>query len=155
MAENDLRVRKIRNGTVIDHISPGWALAVLRILKIPRSGYDDVLSVILNVTSKTHERKDIVKIEGRELNPTEVDQVALIAPRATINIIRNFSVADKKRVRLPTSIREVLRCPNPTCVTNNGEPVKSHFTVESSDPLTLECYYCGQVMEKEDVAKQF
>jgi aspartate carbamoyltransferase regulatory subunit len=154
LAEAELRVKKIREGTVIDHISSGNALAVLRILGI--KGHEGtIVSVIMNVPSKMYGRKDIVKIEGRELSPTEVDEIALIAPRATINIIRNFKVIDKKNVKLPRIIKEILKCPNPVCVTNSREPVKTMFYVEKEEPILLRCYYCGGFLEKEEILKQF
>ena len=150
----DLYVSKIRNGTVIDHISAGHALDVLKILGIDgREGH--VVSVAINVTSKTATKKDIVKVENRELKQDEVDKIALIAPGATINIIRDYEVAEKARVKLPETIKGIVRCANPACVSNAGEPVVPRFMVEKSDPLRLRCFYCSRFMEKTDVLKQF
>lgn len=154
MASEELRVEKIKDGTVIDHIDAGTALAVLRILSITgREGY--VVSLLMNVPSKKLGKKDMVKVEGRELSPTEVHEIALVAPNATINIIRNFKVLRKERVKPPSLVRELLKCPNPACVTNSLEPVKAVFHVEVSDGVILRCYHCGTVMEKEDILKQF
>jgi aspartate carbamoyltransferase regulatory subunit len=150
----ELYVKKIRNGTVIDHISAGHALDVLRILGIG-SGERDVVSVAMNVSSKSSSKKDIVKVENRELKPGEVDKIALIAPGATINIIRDYEVAEKTRVKLPGSMRGIVRCANPACVSNAGEPVETKFIVERQDPLRLRCFYCSRTMEKTDVLKQF
>ncbi len=152
--KEELRVKKIREGTVIDHINAGHALAVLRILGIAGEG-ESVVSVVMNVPSKRLRRKDIVKIEGRELNPDEVDRIALIAPMATINIIRDYSVVAKKKVRLSKIVRGIVRCGNTVCVTNAGEPVQPTFFVEGQRPLRLRCHYCGRVMEEQDVLKQF
>ena len=152
--EGELRVRKIQEGTVIDHITAGRALAVLRFLGITgREGA--VLSVLLNVHSRCLKQKDIIKIEGRELNPEEVDKIALIAPSATINIIRNFKVAEKKKVKLPRVIRGLIKCANPTCVSNGSEPIQPTFFVEKEEPLRLRCYYCHRIMEREDLLTQF
>lgn len=150
----ELRVKKIREGTVIDHISAGSALTVLNILGITNHT-GQVVSVAINVPSSKIGRKDIVKIEGRELNADEVDKIALIAPQATINIIRDFNVIEKQQVKLPKFIREILKCANPTCVSNSREPVEPAFSVENEDPLVLRCHYCGRIMEKQDVLKQF
>jgi len=150
----ELYVKKIKNGTVIDHISAGHALDVLRILGIDgRQGH--VVSVALNVLSEKQSKKDIVKVENRELVPGEVDKIALIAPGATINIIRDYEVAEKTRVKLPDVIRGIIRCANPSCVSNAGEPVEPSFMVERTDPLKMRCYYCARIMEKQDVLKQF
>jgi aspartate carbamoyltransferase regulatory subunit len=92
----ELYVRKIRDGTVIDHITSGYSLDVLKILSI--DGKDgEVVSAAMNVESKTHDHKDIVKIQNRELNPKEVDKIALIAPNATINIITRNKGNNKMR----------------------------------------------------------
>jgi aspartate carbamoyltransferase regulatory subunit len=58
-------------------------------------------------------------------------------------------------VKLPSTIKELLKCPNPTCITNSREPVKTTFTVQREDPLLLKCYYCGNFIEKEAVLGQF
>ncbi|MEM3575353.1 MAG: aspartate carbamoyltransferase regulatory subunit, partial [Candidatus Bathyarchaeia archaeon] len=84
--EKDLRIQKIENGTVIDHITAGYALDVLRILNMDgKDGH--VISIAMNVRSDKMGKKDIVKIENRELRQQEVDKIALLAPKATINII--------------------------------------------------------------------
>lgn len=154
MRREELYVKKIRNGTVIDHIAPGHALDVLRILDIDgKEGI--VVSIAMNVSSKKLGRKDIVKIEGRELAPKELDRIALIAPSATINIVQDYSVAKKERVNLPGVISGIVRCANPACVSNAKEPVEPTFKVESSEPLRLRCHFCGRIMEKDDVLKQF
>jgi aspartate carbamoyltransferase regulatory subunit len=150
----ELYVRKIRDGTVIDHITSGYSLDVLKILSI--DGKDgEVVSAAMNVESKTHDHKDIVKIQNRELNPKEVDKIALIAPNATINIIRNYSVASKKVVQLPPVIKGIIRCDNPSCISNSREPVDPQFRVDRKEPVRLHCYFCGHVMEREDILKQF
>jgi aspartate carbamoyltransferase regulatory subunit len=98
--EKELRVQKIKEGTVIDHISGGGALSVLKILNI-MGREDNIVSIVMNVPSHSLGRKDIVKVEGRELNPNEVDKIALIAPRSTINIVRDYVVVEKQKPRLP------------------------------------------------------
>lgn len=155
MSKKTLRVSKIKDGTVIDHITSGHALNVIRILGIDgRSG--GIITIAMNVPSQKLGIKDIVKIEGRELKPEEVDKIALIAPHATINIIRNYRVVEKQRVKLPQVIHDIVKCINPTCISNSeGEPVKPIFYVEKEEPLRLRCHYCGTIMEKEDILKQF
>ena len=87
---SQLLVRRIKNGTVIDHIEAGKALLVLRALSITgREG--NVITVALNVPSSKHGKKDIIKVENRFLETTETNKLALIAPRATINIIREYN----------------------------------------------------------------
>mgnify|MGYP001134310773 CR=1 FL=1 len=152
--ETTLKISKIKSGTVIDHITGGHALDVVKILGIT-GRTDGVVSIAMNVPSKKHGVKDIVKVEGRELNPREVDKIALLAPHATINIIRNYEVVEKKVVKLPEVIRGTVKCANPACISNSSEPVQSTFYVECKEPLMLKCHYCGYIMEKPDVLKQF
>ncbi len=154
MSDRVLYVSKIRKGTVIDHITGGHALDVVKILGI--TGREKkVITIAINVPSKRFKRKDIVKIEGRELNPQEVHKIALLAPHATINIIRDYKVVEKQRVKLPKIIENIIKCANPACISNSNEPVQAKFYVESEEPLLLKCHYCGYIVEKKDVLKQF
>ena len=139
MTEHELRVSKIRNGTVIDHVTAGQTLNVLAILGIDGSAGESV-SIGMNVPSGRIARKDIVKIEDRELSPSEVDVLSLIAPEATINIIRDYEVVEKNRVERPDRVVGVLSCPNHNCITNANEPIGSEFSVL---PEGLRCEYCG------------
>jgi len=154
MSETELRVSKIRDGTVIDHITGGHALDVTKILGI--TGREKrVITIAINVPSKRFKAKDIVKIEGRELNLQEVHKIALLAPHASINIIRDYKVVEKQRVQLPKAIENIVKCANPACISNSNEPVLTKFYVESEEPLLLKCHYCGYIMEKKDVLEQF
>lgn len=154
MSREELRVSKIRNGTVIDHITGGHALDVANILGI--TGREKkVITIAMNVPSDRFKRKDIVKIEGRELNLQEVHKIALLAPHATINIIRDYDVEEKHRVKLPNLIENIIECTNPACISNSNEPVKAKFYVENEEPLLLKCHYCGYIIEKKDILHQF
>jgi len=154
MEETTLRVSKIKDGTVIDHITSGHALDVAKILGITgKKG--SIVTIAMNVPSGKLGRKDVVKIEGRELKAEEVDKIALIAPYATINIIRDYKVVEKKRVQLPKIIKDIVKCANPACISNSREPIQPKFYVESQEPLYLKCHYCGYIMDKEEVLKQF
>ncbi len=141
----ELKVTPIRNGTVIDHIRSGLAMKVLKILNIGED-ISSTVSVVMHVPSKHLSWKDIVKVEDRELSPREVDKIALIAPEATINIIRNYSVAEKYKVHIPEVVRGILRCANPNCITNTREPVETEFHVKGKSPLRLVCRYCSREM---------
>jgi len=154
MSERELYVAKIKDGTVIDHITGGHALDVVKILGITGREKGTV-TIAINVPSKRFRTKDIVKIEGRELNPQEVHKIALLAPRATINIIRDYRVVRKQEVKLPKVIESIIKCANPACISNSNEPVKARFYVECDEPLLLKCHYCGYIVEKKDVLEQF
>jgi len=149
----ELKVKKIRNGTVIDHIPHGKSLIVLKILGITGEE-DNIIALAMNVDSKKLGRKDMVKIENRELTEEEVNLIALIAPTATINIIRDYKVVKKYRVQLPKKILNILKCPNVTCITNSGEPIQPSFDVVSLTPLKLRCSYCWTYLTYSDVVRQ-
>ncbi|MFB6133845.1 MAG: aspartate carbamoyltransferase regulatory subunit [Halanaeroarchaeum sp.] len=143
--DTELRVSKIENGTVIDHVTAGEALHVLGILGIDGSDGDSV-SLGMNVPSDRLGKKDIVKVEGRELTPSEVDVLSLIAPDATINIIRAYEVSEKHRVERPDSVSGVLQCPNANCITNAGEPVETRFAVLDEG---VRCEYCDTIIRED------
>lgn len=147
MSDHELRVAKIKNGTVIDHVSGGQALNVLSILGIDGSEGLGV-SVGMNVPSDRLGRKDVVKVEDRELSQSEVDVISLIAPEATINIIRDFEVIEKNRVDRPDTVVGLLSCPNRNCITNENEPVETKFEVVDEG---VRCGYCGTII-REDLA---
>ena len=144
MTETELRVSKIENGTVIDHITAGQAVNVLAILGIDGTSGEEV-SVGMNVPSDRLGRKDVVKVEGRELSQNEVDVLSLIAPAATINIIREFEVAEKHRVSRPEEVTGVLSCPNANCITTENEPVDSRFEVLEEG---VRCTYCDTIIRE-------
>lgn len=148
-----LRVQKIQGGTVIDHITAGYALAVLQILGI--TGRDgDVISIAMNVRSKRMGKKDIIKVEGRELTADEINRIALVAPKATINIIRKYKIHTKMRIEVPDEIIGIVRCENPSCITNNERGIKSHFSVVDRSPVTLRCSYCKRISRQEHLITQ-
>jgi len=152
-AEEQLIIRKIRDGIVIDHIPAGKALTVLRLLRITgKEGFR--VALVMNVESRKIGIKDIIKIEGRELSRDELSIIALVAPTATINIIRDYKVVAKFKVQVPDSIEGVLRCLNSKCITNKpNEPIKTKFVTVSRNPLVIKCYYCGTYYSEEDIER--
>jgi aspartate carbamoyltransferase regulatory subunit len=147
MPDRQLRVSKIENGTVVDHVTAGQALNVLALLGIDGSS-GEAVSVAMNVPSERLGRKDVLKIENRELSEAELDVLSLIAPEATINIIREYDVVEKKRVERPDRVVGVLACDNPECITNADEPVEAKFRVLDDG---VRCEYCGSII-REDLA---
>ncbi len=146
--KRNLKVQAIENGTVIDHIKAGQALNVLRILGI-FADCRGTVSFVMNAPGSGG-RKDVVKIEGRELNVEELNRISLISPNATVNIIRDFEVLQKKKVVLPTYVEGVVRCINPNCISNSTEPIKSKFSVLRSEDggVVLRCLYCEHVISE-------
>ena len=148
MTETELRVAKIRNGTVLDHLTAGEALHVLAMLGIDGSR-GEAVSLGMNVPSDRLGRKDVVKVEGRELSDSEAEVLSLIAPEATVNIIREYEVVEKRRVERPEAVSGVLTCPNSGCITNAGEPADPTFAVLDDG---VRCEYCGEIVRDDITA---
>ena len=155
MKKPELKIKAIENGTVIDHITANKALHILKILGLPDSETRNV-TIAMNVSSAEIGRKDILKIENRELDAKELNQVALIAPQATINIIRDFNPIKKDKIDLPDKITSILKCTNPKCITNyENEPITPIFNVIQTYPPVVRCHYCEKLIKTEDIEKQF
>jgi len=153
--KSELKIKAIENGTVIDHITANKALHILNVLGLPDEDTQNV-TIAMNVSSSEIGRKDILKIENRELDHRELNQVALIAPKATINIIRDYEPVKKDKILLPEKITSILKCTNPKCITNyENEPITPIFNVIEKNPPVVRCHYCEKLIKTEDIDKQF
>ena len=153
--KSELKIKAIENGTVIDHITANKTLHILKILGLPDNETQNI-TVAMNVSSKELGRKDILKIENRELDHEELNQVALIAPKATINIIRDYKPVKKNKIVLPNKITSIIKCTNPKCITDyENEPITPIFNVVTENPPVASCHYCEKLIETEDIYKQF
>lgn len=146
--KKELSVSAIKEGSVIDHIPSNVTLKVVDILDL--KGIRSIISIATNLTSKTMGKKGIIKIGGKNLTKEEVDKIALIAPAATVNIIKDYDVKEKIKVRLPSTIYNIIKCSNPNCITNN-EKIATKFYVLENEPLNVRCNYCERNMDKEDI----
>jgi aspartate carbamoyltransferase regulatory subunit len=147
-------VQKIANGSVIDHVTAGKALSVLRLLGDPQNKGATV-ALVMNVASSKMGRKDILKVESVELSDEQIQKLALIAPLASVNIIRSFRVTQKKNAVLPKTITGVLRCTATTCVSvREKDSVPSVFSLVTSSPLVYRCKYCGRALSEQEIASE-
>ena len=146
MEQSDLMVRRIKEGTVIDHIDEGKGLQVLNALRIDgRDG--SLITIALNVPSGKFKKKDIIKVENKFLKDDDTNKLAVIAPKATINIIKNYKLVEKRRVSLPNEIDRIFRCSNPDCITNSTEHIESVMDVIDKEGRVLKCRYCARVLD--------
>ena len=146
MQESELIVRRIKEGTVIDHIDEGKGLQVLYALDI--DGKDgSLITIALNVPSGKFRKKDIIKVENRFLKDDDTNKLAVIAPKATVNIIKNYKLVEKRRVALPNEIDRIFRCTNPDCITNSSERIESIMDVVDKEGLVLKCRYCSRILD--------
>jgi aspartate carbamoyltransferase regulatory subunit len=149
MSTKELKVAALRNGTVIDHIPADKLFKVVSILHL-----DICLNQITlanNLESAKIGSKGLIKISERALAEDETNKIALIAPNAKINIIRDFVVVEKRPLILPEEIREIVQCTNPVCITNN-QPVTTRFHVlKLEDEIVLKCHYCEREVKRDKV----
>jgi len=147
--EKKLRISAIREGTVIDHLPSESTFKVVDILNLRE--HDGIVTVAMNLKSKALGTKGIVKVGGRELTKKEVDQIAIVAPKATINIIKDYDVIKKSSVELPKELDHIIKCSNPNCITN-VQKTATLFYVKSRSPLRVLCHHCERVMESKDIS---
>ena len=146
MEQSELMVRRIKEGTVIDHIDEGKGLQVLDALRI--DGQDgSLITLAMNVPSGKSKKKDIIKVENKFLKDDDTNKISIIASKATINIIKNYKLIEKRRVALPNEIDKIFRCTNPDCITNSTEHIESIMDVIDKDGMVLKCRYCARILD--------
>lgn len=147
MDKKELAVAALRNGTVIDHIPASAVFKAVKILGIEK--LKDAVTIGFNLDSKKLGRKGIIKVADVEFDEAALNRIALIAPNAVVNIIRDFNVVEKRPVQLPDTIVGIVKCANPKCITNN-EPMATRFTVVSCNPVEIRCHYCNHTVSGKD-----
>ncbi|MFA6097848.1 MAG: aspartate carbamoyltransferase regulatory subunit [Candidatus Paceibacterota bacterium] len=159
-SEQEFKVKKIEKGIVIDHIKQGQSINILKVLKIDEKHGTPVL-VLMFVPSSTFGKKDIIKIEDIILNKKNISIISLLAPDATINVVRDYAVIEKYRVELPREIEGIIKCPNPGCITNTNEPATPKFSVEhveresedQENGVELRCLYCDNIVHGNEITR--
>lgn len=145
------RVFTIENGTVIDHIPAGLGVTLIKILNA-MSG-ESIVTMGARLPSKKLGKKDILKIENRELTADEINQICLIAPKASINLIRNNEVYKKLRVEMPKTLVKVAKCPNPKCITNH-EATATKFNLLTGKENYFACHYCEKQFTPQELSEK-
>ena len=150
--KDKLMVEAIADGTVIDHIAPGQAINILRMFKF--LSRNNQLTVGFNLRSGELGKKDIIKIANVVFSPAETEQLAILAPNATINQIDNHKVIDKYKLRLPRESVGVFACPNSNCITNFEKDATPRFKIsKEGDVVMMRCHYCEKVFDRDIVLK--
>lgn len=141
----ELKVSAIKNGTVLDHIPAEQLFRVINILNL--SNCKNQITFGTNLDSKVLGKKAIVKIADRYFENAEIDKIALVAPDAKINIIKDFEVIEKRVISVPSEITGIAKCINPKCITNH-QPVPTRFkTFYEKSQLKLQCNYCEKITD--------
>ena len=145
MTRKELVVSALENGTVLDHIPAENVYKALDLLDL--KDIESQITIGINLISKIHGRKGIIKIADKFFEDEELNKLALIAPNATVNVIRDFKVVEKKMLKTPEEVIGIAKCKNPKCVTNH-QPIKTRFaTVQKNDKISLKCHYCEKISE--------
>ena len=149
MSRKELVVSALENGTVLDHIPAENVYKALNILNL--KGIENQITIGINLNSKQHGKKGIIKIADKFFEDDELNKLALLAPEATVNVIRDFKVVEKKKVELPKEISGIAKCMNPKCVTNH-QPITTRFTVNvKGNETSLLCHYCEKISDTKKV----
>lgn len=145
--KKELAVAALQNGTVIDHIPSAAVFKAVRILGIENS--EHAVTIGCNLVSKRLGSKGIIKVADTFFDDYTLNRIALIAPKAVVNIIRDYEVVEKRPIVLPDSIKGIVTCANPKCITNN-EPMDTRFDVVSRQPVVIRCHYCNHTVSGVD-----
>ena len=151
MNENNkqaLQVSALCNGTVIDHIPADKLFAVVNLLNIPEM--QNNVTIGNNLDSKKLGKKGLIKISDRFFTDDEINKISIVAPNVVLNTIRDYKVVEKREVKMPDEIHNLIKCNNLNCITNN-EPMATHFYVANRDTHTLKCRYCEKEVNINDV----
>ena len=141
----ELVVSALENGTVLDHIPADKVYKALDILNL--KGVENQITIGINLSSRAQGKKGIIKIADKFFEDEELNKLAHIAPKATVNVIRNFEVVEKKTLTMPEEIVGIAKCMNPKCITNH-QPIKTRFTtIDNGNEISLLCHYCEKISD--------
>jgi len=141
-----LSVSAIKDGTVIDHIPARNLFKAIKILGLDK--FNHTVTFGTNLESKKLGKKAIIKVSGKTFADDDVNRIALTAPQAKLNIIKNYEVVEKYSVQVPDEIVGIARCVNPKCITNN-EQITTRFQVMVGNEISLKCHYCEKITDQE------
>jgi aspartate carbamoyltransferase regulatory subunit len=148
MKDKKLEVSAIENGTVIDHIPANVLFKVISILNLDK--IDKQITFGTNLISKKLGKKAIIKLSDTFFIDKEINKIALVAPQAKLNIIRDYTVVEKRVVEVPEEIVGIAKCMNPKCITNN-ERIVTRFQVISKSNVKLKCHYCEKITDQDHI----
>ena len=134
-----LNISGLKEGIVIDHIQPGGAMKIYEYLNLEKM--DCQVAIIKNAKSSKMGRKDIIKIEG-SLDLLDLDALGYIDHKITVNIIKDGVISEKKILRLPKRITNVIHCKNPRCITSIEQELPHVFDLTDEENKVYRCIYC-------------
>jgi aspartate carbamoyltransferase regulatory subunit len=141
----EFKVSAIENGTVIDHIPSKSVFQVIKILHLDEAS--DTVLFGNNLESKKYGKKGIIKVSNKFFKKNEINKIGLVAPKATLIVIKDYKVTSKEQVKLPDTIEDIVKCFNPNCITNH-EKVSTKFYFIDKEDIKLRCHYCEKITDK-------
>lgn len=149
--EKEIKIQKIRDGIVIDHITKGKALDVVKVLDLDyHKKTDHQITLAMNLESNKYGAKDVIKIENKNIKKEELDKIAIISPQASVCIVKDYKVIKKIRISIPKMIENVIKCGNPKCITNNEEVI-TRFITQQKEPLKVKCFFCEKIFLGDEI----
>ncbi|NCC09783.1 MAG: aspartate carbamoyltransferase regulatory subunit [Bacteroidia bacterium] len=142
-----LQVAALKNGTVIDHIPSEKLFTVVQLLGLDQMTNN--ITIGFNLDSKKLGKKGIIKIADKYFDDEEINRISVVAPHVKLNIIRDYEVVEKREVQMPDDLREIIKCANPKCISNN-EPMATLFHVIDKEECVLKCHYCDREQRKDE-----
>ena len=133
-----MNIDSINNGIVIDHISAGNGMKLYELLGLAE--LDCSVAIIKNVVSQKMGKKDIIKVDADI--PVDLDVIGFVDPGATINIIRNGSLVEKRNIEMPERLVNVIKCKNPRCITSCEQELDHVFKLTDREHKVYRCIYC-------------
>ena len=133
-----MNIDSIQNGIVIDHIKAGYGMKLYQILGLDR--LDCTVALLKNVSSVKYGRKDIIKID-REME-VNLDAVGFVDPNATIVLIRDGKIIEKKKIDLPETLTDIIKCKNPRCISQTEQEIKHVFRLTDRENHIYRWLYC-------------
>lgn len=133
-----MNIDSIQNGIVIDHITAGSGMQLLELLGLLE--LDCPVAIINNVNSKKMGKKDIIKIDADI--PVNLDVIGYVDPKATVNIIKNGKLIEKRSIEMPSRLTNVIKCKNPRCITSVEQELDHIFKLTEKENKVYRCIYC-------------
>ena len=140
-----LNVGALREGYVLDHIKAGKAMTIYHDLKLDK--LDCTVAIIKNARSNKMGKKDILKVEGN-IDNLDLDILGFIDHNITVNIIKDQRIVEKRALKLPTSVTNVIKCKNPRCITSIEQELDQIFLLTDPEHEVYRCKYCEAKYKK-------
>ena len=148
MRDKQLSVSAIKEGTVIDHIPATALFKVVSLLNLDK--LDTMITIGNSLGSNKLGKKGIIKLSKVFFKDDEINKIALVAPCAKLNIIKDYDVVEKRVVEIPDEIVGIVKCVNPKCITNN-QVVTTRYEVISKSEVKLKCHYCEKITDQDNI----